>query len=127
MKRVDDLHEEWMKSPEYRAEFDALQDEFAIARSLIEARTRAGLSQTEVAQRMQTSQSYVARLESGSVKPTTDALYRFARSTGSQLRITLEPILAKKPRTYKKTRASARRPAALKAAASRKRGQALKK
>jgi predicted transcriptional regulator len=43
---------------------------------------------------MRTSQSYIARLESGEVHPSTDALERFARATGSRLKITLEPLHA---------------------------------
>jgi transcriptional regulator with XRE-family HTH domain len=81
-----------MKSPKYKAEYEALDEEFHLARTLIEARTRAGLSQTELARRMKTSQSYVARIESGRVRPSTDALERFARATGLRLRISFEPV-----------------------------------
>jgi len=91
MTKVKDLHKRWSKEKEYHAEYDALEGEFALARTLIEARTRAGLSQTQLAQRMKTSQSYIARIESGQVRPSTDALERFAQATGSRLRITFEP------------------------------------
>ena len=95
MTRVKDLHRSWMKDPKYKAEYNALDEEFQLARTLIEARTRAGLSQTQLARRMKTSQSYVARIESGQVKPSTDALERFARATGFRLRITFEPLPAR--------------------------------
>lgn len=39
MTKVADLHEAWSKDPEYRAEYDRLGPEFALARALIEART----------------------------------------------------------------------------------------
>ena len=81
-----------MKSPKYKAEYEAMDEEFQLARTLIEARMHAGLSQTELARRMKTSQSYVARLESGQVKPSTDALKRFAQATGLRLRISFEPV-----------------------------------
>ena len=81
MTRVKDLQREWMKKPGYRAEYEALGEEFQLARALIEARTRAGLSQTDVAGRMETSQSYVARIESGEVQPSTAAkCERWAKS-----------------------------------------------
>ena len=81
-----------MKSLEYKAEYDALGEEFQLAKMLIEVRTRAGLSQPQLARRMKTSQSYIARLESGSVTPSTRALERFAAATGSRLRIAFEPL-----------------------------------
>lgn len=92
MTKVKDLHRKWMKEPAYKAAYGALDEEFRIIQMLIDARKRAGLSQTELAKRMKTSQSYVARLESGEVRPTTQALERFARATGSRLKITLEPM-----------------------------------
>ena len=92
MTRVGHLHGKWMKSLEYKAEYDALGEEFQLAQMLIEARTRAGLSQPQLARRMKTSQSYIARLESGSVTPSTRALERFAAATGSRLRIAFEPL-----------------------------------
>jgi len=59
--------------------------------ALIQARTRAHLSQAEVASRMGTTESAVSRLESGRVKPSTRTLERYAEATGHRLRISLEP------------------------------------
>ena len=80
----------WMKERGFKKGYDALDEEFSLAHQLIEARTRAGLTQAEVADRMGTSQSTVARLESGSAKPSLSTLRRFATATGAQVRITLE-------------------------------------
>jgi predicted transcriptional regulator len=41
---------------------------------------------------MKTSQSFVARLEGGHVQPTWKSLGRYARATGSRLRIELDPL-----------------------------------
>ena len=95
MTKVKDLHRGWMKDPKYKAEYDALDEEFQLAATLIQARTHAGLSQTQLARRMKTSQSYVARIESGQVKPSADALERFARATGFRLKISFEPVPAR--------------------------------
>ena len=95
MTRVKELHRRWSKDPDYKASYDALDQEFHLAQALIEARTRAGLSQTQLARRMKTSQSYVARIEGGKVRPSTDALERFAHATGTRLRITFEPKAAR--------------------------------
>ena len=91
MTKLNDLHRRWSKDPDYKTAYDAFAEEFQLARALIEARTRVGLSQTQLARRMKTSQSYVARLEGGKVHPSTDALERFAKATGTRLRITFEP------------------------------------
>ena len=38
---VDDLHKNWMRDPEYRREYEALEEEFSLAAALMEARARA--------------------------------------------------------------------------------------
>jgi len=91
MTKIADLHKKWLKDPKYRKEYDALEEEFTLASAIIEARSRAGLTQEELAERMDTSQSAIARLESGRTIPSGSTLKRFARATGTRLRITFEP------------------------------------
>ena len=79
------LAEYWKKDPEFMAKYDALADEFAIAHELIAARTRAGMSQDDVAQRMGTTQSVVARLESGKRPPSLRTMQRYAHAVNGQL------------------------------------------
>jgi len=88
MTRVNDLHKKWMKTAEYRKAHADLAPEFALARAVIKARVTAGLTQEQVAQRMKTTQSVVARLESGRTKPSTQTLQRLASATGTRLQIT---------------------------------------
>jgi len=95
MTKIKELHRRWSKDDNYRADYEALDEEFQLARALIEARTRAGLSQTQLARRMKTSQSYIARIEGGQVRPSTDALERFAQATRTRLRIIFEPEAAR--------------------------------
>ena len=78
-----------LANPEVKHEYDALEQEFAIASELIRARARAGLSQAELAERMGTSQSAIARLESGQTLPSTKTLIRFAEATGSKVELRL--------------------------------------
>lgn len=85
---------EWRKDPVYRAAYDALEEQYALAAVMIAARTRARLTQEQLAARMGTSQAVVARLESGRVKPSTRTLERLAAATGMRLRITFEPLAA---------------------------------
>ncbi|MDE2475731.1 MAG: helix-turn-helix transcriptional regulator [Alphaproteobacteria bacterium] len=94
--RASDLHRKWMKNdPEYAREYNALDEEYNLASAMIAARSRAGLTQEQLAMRMKTTQAVVARLESGRVKPSTRTLERFAKATGMRIRISFEPI---KPR-----------------------------
>lgn len=85
-----------MRDPEYRREYDALEDEFALAQAMIEARSRAGLTQEQLAERMQTSQSAIARMESGRTVPSGRTLQRLAIATGTRLRIRFEDVKPKK-------------------------------
>jgi DNA-binding transcriptional regulator YiaG len=78
-----------MKDPAFKAEYDKLEPEFALARELIGARAKAKLSQAQVAHRMGTSQSAVARMESGRKMPSTSSLQKYARAVGRELRIAL--------------------------------------
>ena len=92
MNKVQDLHRKWSREPAYRKAYDDLDAEFALARSLIEARLGAGLTQVQLAERMGTTQSVVARLECGRGNPSTRTLESLARSTGTRLRISFVPV-----------------------------------
>ncbi|MDY7017166.1 MAG: helix-turn-helix transcriptional regulator [Nitrospirota bacterium] len=91
MNQASDLHKKWSRDPEYQEAYEALGLEFELARSVIEARTRAGLTQEQLARRMGTTQSVIARLESGRVCPSTKTLEKLAQATGTRLKISLEP------------------------------------
>ncbi|EME68337.1 MULTISPECIES: helix-turn-helix domain-containing protein [Rhodospirillales] len=91
MTSLNDLKAKMLADPEVKAEYDRLAPEFEIAETLIRARQRAGLSQAEVAKRMGTTQSVVARLESGRSLPSSTSLARYAAATGSRLRVELLP------------------------------------
>jgi len=90
MTKLNDLEKTWQKSPKFKAEYDALAEEFALADTLIGARTEADMTQKQVAEKMQTSQSYIAKMEGGIISPSMKALRRYAEATGSRLKISLE-------------------------------------
>jgi ribosome-binding protein aMBF1 (putative translation factor) len=83
--------DEKLKDPAFKAAYDALEDEFAIASALVDARSQADMTQEQVAEAMGTTQTVIARLESGRVMPSTRTLERFARATRTRLRISFEP------------------------------------
>lgn len=89
------VFEEWTQNPEFVAAYDALDDEFALASAMIDARVSADMTQADVAKAMETTQAVIARLESGKVLPSTRTLKRFAKATGMQLKISF--IRSKEP------------------------------
>jgi len=90
--KARDIHaKELADNPEYREAYEALEGEFELVNALIQARSRARLTQAEVATRMGTTESAVSRLESGRSQPSTRTLERYARATGHRLHISLEP------------------------------------
>ncbi len=61
---------------------------------LIAARTQAGLTQGDVAARMGTTQSVVARIESGRGTPSMRTVQRFASAVGARAVVRMEPLTA---------------------------------
>jgi transcriptional regulator with XRE-family HTH domain len=74
-----------------RKAYDELDEEFAFLDEVLRARARAGLTQAEVAKRVGTTQSAIARLESGAARhsPSVATLQRYARALGYRLQIKL--------------------------------------
>lgn len=84
MSSIAQLKKKWVDDPEVRNAFADMTPEFEFSRGLIAARIEAGLTQEEVAQRMGTTQSVVARLEGGRSLPSVKSLYRYAEATGTK-------------------------------------------
>ena len=84
MKKLATLKKKMLADPTVRKAYDELAPEYEIAHELINARARAGLTQSNVAKRMGTTQSVIARMESGSTLPSMRSLVRYARVTGSR-------------------------------------------
>ena len=91
MTKLDELHNRWMKDPKYRQAYDDLESEFALASALIKAREDADMTQEQLAKAMGTTQTVIARLESGRAMPSTRTLERFAKATGTRLHISFIP------------------------------------
>ena len=91
MTSLDELKKKALQDPEVKAKYDRLEPEFRLASILIEARTKAGLSQEQLAQRMGMKQAGVARIESGRYNPSMKTLQRYAEATGHKLQISMEP------------------------------------
>ncbi len=87
MKRIafKKVHNDLMKNSRYRKAYKDLEPKYKIISAMIRARLEEGLTQKEIAERMKTSQSAIARLEGGEVPPTTDTIIRYAEALGRKL------------------------------------------
>ncbi len=96
-------HEEmvavWMADPIFRAEHEALEDEYQLLREMLQARKRSGLTQENVAKIMGTKAPAIARLEASSARdkhsPSLSTLRKYARAVGCKLEIHLKPFSKK--------------------------------
>ncbi|MBF0627183.1 MAG: helix-turn-helix transcriptional regulator [Magnetococcales bacterium] len=95
MKTHDEMVAEWMKDPEFKTAYDALDEQFRLVDELLVARKNAGMTQRQVAERMGSSTPSIARLEAGGGKgkhsPSIATLRRYADAFGCRLEIRLVP------------------------------------
>lgn len=94
MKTLKTLKRELLRDKRTARAHADLAEEFDVARALIDARVRAGLSSFEVAERMGTTQSVVARLESGRRPPSRRTVERVAGAVGGRLIVRIGPASA---------------------------------
>jgi len=87
----EQLRAQALKRPEVTAEFEKQIEEFALLDEFLRARSEQGLTQAEVAERIGTTQSAVARMESGRGKhsPSLATLSKYAEALGCKLEVRL--------------------------------------
>ena len=85
MKTFKEYLKESLKDPEFRAAYNALEPEYKLASSLIEARLAQKLTQEELAKKAGVTQNTITRLESGTTNPTFATITRVASALGKEL------------------------------------------
>ncbi len=81
-----------LKRKEFREAYEGLAEEYPLAREMLAARSRSGLTQEAVAELMGTTKSAVSRLESGGKHaPSLTTLKKYAHAVGCRLEIKLVP------------------------------------
>ena len=83
--------EEQLKDPAFKAEWDALEPEFAIIQAMIDARRESGMTQKELSERTGIAQSDISKLENGNANPSIRTLQRLAAGMGMKLKIEFLP------------------------------------
>lgn len=89
MKNWSVLRKELLSDPEVKKEYDKLAPRYALISALIAARLKKGMTQKDVAERIGTKQSAIARLESGNVNPSLEFLQKIAQVMGYKLTVKL--------------------------------------
>lgn len=80
-------HEEQMRDPLYRKEYEALEVEFDLIRQVLNRRIKLDMSQAELAHKMKSDQATLSRLESGNFNPSIKFLKRLATALDSKLKV----------------------------------------
>ncbi len=81
-----------LSDPEARAEYERFGPIFAVVGEMLDARQSAGLTQAELARRMGTSQSVIARLESARHMPTFNLICRYGQTLDRRIEFHLAPL-----------------------------------
>lgn len=76
-----------LENPEVRKEYDALEEEFSLIDQLLTMRTKAGLTQEDVAKKLGTNKSNISRLERGKSNPSWGTLNKYAAACGFTVRL----------------------------------------
>lgn len=92
MRTFEQALEEQMKDPEFKAEYEALEPEFAIIQAIIDARKDAGFTQKELAERTGIAQADISKLENGNANPSLRTLKRLAKGLGMRLKVEFMPF-----------------------------------
>ena len=90
MKSYTSFKKQALKNTEVKKEYKALAPQFEIIQAIISKRLKEGLTQAELAKRLGTHQSAIARLESGKVSPTVSYLNQIALAIGGSLHISID-------------------------------------
>ena len=83
----EDWKREALRDPEFRKAYKALQPKYDLIRAILDARIKHGVTQAELARRVGTTQSAIARFESGVGNPTLDFLSKVSEAVGAQLEV----------------------------------------
>ena len=89
MRTWEEVRKELLSDPETKREYDRLAPRYAVISDLIAARIKQKMTQNDVAVKLGTKQSAIARLESGNSNPSLDFLQKVADVLGYKLSIHL--------------------------------------
>lgn len=89
---LKNLKEKAFKNPKVKAEYDNLNEEFALIDALLTMRSKAGLTQEDIAEKMGTQKSNVSRLEKGRGNPSWKTLQNYAHACGFEINMGFKEV-----------------------------------
>lgn len=92
MSTLNTLKRRWLKDSSVKKAYDVAKPEYVIAKTLIAERLKAHLTQKEVAKKMKTTQSVIARLESGAQRPSLKTIENYAKAIGKRVEIQFRSV-----------------------------------
>ena len=93
MSEWNEFLNEQLKVPEIRAEWDALEPEFAIVQAIIDARKGIGLTQKQLSKLTGIAQSDISKMENGNGNPSLKTLKRLASAMDMTLKLEFLPAV----------------------------------
>lgn len=87
MTNWEDLKKELLQNKDVAREYKKLESQYSLIAQVIEARIKRGITQKDLAEKMGTKQSAIARLESGNYNPSISFLEKLARVLGYKLTV----------------------------------------
>ena len=87
MKDWNELKKDLLKDPKFKRLYEESQPEFEIAKAIIRARIKNKITQKELAEKMDTTQSVISRVEQGKTSPSISLLKRLAAALNTTLQV----------------------------------------
>lgn len=87
MTNWDTYKQKLLKDPEFKRLYEQSQPEFEIAKAIIRARIENKITQKELAEKMNTTQSVISRVEQGKTSPSISLLKRLAAALNTTLQV----------------------------------------
>lgn len=90
MENYIQLKKKILQDPQIKKKYDALKPEYKLIKEVIKKRLEKGMTQTELAKKIGTKQSAIARFESGNSNPSLLFLQKIANALQSNLIVSIQ-------------------------------------
>lgn len=87
---ANEFHRDLMKNPKFRSEYERLETEYQIASQIIEARLKKKMTQEDLAEKANTAQAVISRLEGMNSRPSVSLLKKVARALDTRISLTIQ-------------------------------------
>jgi len=82
-----EFFESRLKDPVFRTEWNKVEPQYQLERAIIKARIERGMTQSELAKKVGTTQAVISRIESTNTNPTINMVNKIAKAFGKKLKI----------------------------------------